>query len=114
MTSMDDYDAHVARLFKRVSFLVDLVHATLGVTSEAGELATTAKKHWAYLAPLDRENVLEELGDLMFYVTAMAQVCDFSLEQVVAHNIDKLNKRYPSGSYSDDQALARADKEEPK
>lgn len=114
MTSMDDYDSHVARLFKRVGFQVDLLHAALGVTSEAGELATSVKKHWAYLAPLDRENILEELGDLMFYVAALAQVCDFSLEQVVAHNIDKLNKRYPSGSYSDQQALARADKEEPK
>lgn len=111
MTSMDDYDAHVSRLFKRVGFQVDLLHAALGVTSEAGELATTVKKHWAYLAPLDRENLLEELGDLMFYVAALAQTCDFSLEQVVTHNIQKLNKRYPSGSYSDEQALARADKE---
>lgn len=112
MTSMDDYDTHVARLFKRVGFQVDLLHAALGVTSEAGELATTVKKHWAYLAPLDRENILEELGDLLFYVAALAQVCDFSLEQVVTHNVEKLNKRYPSGSYSDDQALARADKGE--
>lgn len=112
MTSMDDYDTHVARLFKRVGFQVDLLHAALGVTSEAGELATSVKKHWAYLAPLDRENILEELGDLLFYVAALAQVCDFSLEQVVTHNVEKLNKRYPSGSYSDDQALARADKGE--
>lgn len=111
MTTLENFEENVSRLFKRVAFQVDLLHATLGVTSEAGEIATTVKKHWAYLSPLDRENVLEELGDLMFYCAALAHVCDFSLEQVLHANIDKLAKRYPTGEYSDQQALARADKE---
>lgn len=111
MTDLERYEAHVGRLFKRVDFATDLIHATLGVGSEAGEIQTTTKKHWAYRAELDRENLLEELGDLLFYATALAQVLDFSLEQVLDANIEKLNKRYPSGSYSDSQALARADKE---
>jgi len=43
-------------------------HAILGIITELGELADCYKKYFAYGQPLDKENVCEELGDLIFYV----------------------------------------------
>jgi hypothetical protein len=45
-----------------------LMHATFGISGEAGELLDAVKKHIIYGKPLDRENVVEELGDLEFYL----------------------------------------------
>ena len=69
----------------------------------------TAKKAWIYGAPLNRENLLEEAGDTLFYVVALLNELGFTLEQAAAHNVEKLRKRYPAG-YTDAAAQARADK----
>jgi len=45
-------------------------HAVMGIIGEAGELADCLKRHFVYGLELDRENIREELGDLMFYVVA--------------------------------------------
>ena len=45
-----------------------LEHAYIGVCGEIGELADTWKKHTIYEQPLDMANILEELGDLRFYI----------------------------------------------
>lgn len=45
-----------------------LAHALLGVISELGELADAWKKHTIYGQTLDRNNMIEELGDLRFYL----------------------------------------------
>jgi|DEB19_MinimDraft_3_1074340.scaffolds.fasta_scaffold17384_5 NTP pyrophosphatase (non-canonical NTP hydrolase) len=108
---IDEYQEMVAALFKRVDFSHDLLHAALGLGSEAGEVQTTVKRMHAYDADLDTNNLLEELGDIMFYAVALAQVCGMSMEQVLEANMRKLSRRYPSGTYSNDQALRRADKD---
>jgi hypothetical protein len=63
-----------------------------------------------YGKPLDRGNVLEELGDLEFYMEGLRQGIQATREEVLRHNMAKLSKRYSSGSYSDAQAQERADK----
>lgn len=45
-----------------------LEHAILGMVGEIGEIADAYKKHWIYERPLDTVNMLEELGDLRFYI----------------------------------------------
>ncbi len=105
-----DFDVHVSRLFvKPADRQGRLNHATLGVTSEAGELATAVKKAWIYGSELDKENVLEEVGDSLFYLTALLHECGSCLQDAIDHNMAKLAKRYPEG-FSEAAALARADK----
>lgn len=87
-----------------------LLHMAVGVSGEAGELLDAVKKHCIYGKPLDVENVIEELGDLYFYMQGILNELDVNREQCIQANISKLNKRYPSGSYSNDQAKDRADK----
>lgn len=88
----------------------NLWHMATGVSGEAGELLDAIKKHVIYQKPLDVENVKEELGDLLFYMSNLMQSVGLSFEEVLQHNVDKLSIRYSSGSYSNKQAQERADK----
>lgn len=87
----------------------NLVHLEMGIVGEAGEISTAIKKHVIYGKPLDRANLIEELGDLEFYMEALRQHLGVSREETIAENLFKLTKRYPDG-YSDKAALKRADK----
>ena len=88
----------------------NLLHMAVGVSGEAGELLDAIKKHTIYQKPLDVENVKEEAGDILFYLSNILQSVGLSFEEVLQHNIDKLSVRYSSGKYSNEQAQQRADK----
>lgn len=85
-------------------------HMATGIAGEAGELLDAVKKYAVYNKPLDLENVIEELGDLEFYMQGLRTALRVSREEVLKTNADKLSKRYHLGTYSDAQAQARADK----
>jgi NTP pyrophosphatase (non-canonical NTP hydrolase) len=105
------YPLFVNRLMKEMPSPADeLHHACTGVAGEGGELLDLSKKVWAYGKPLDVKHMLEELGDLRFYYQALLNLLGVTDEQIKAHNMVKLNERYASGTYSDAQAIARADK----
>ena len=87
-----------------------LLHMAIGVSGEAGELIDAIKKYVIYRKPLDRENVIEELGDLEFYMEGLRQSLNISREETLEANIQKLGKRYQDG-YSDKAAQERADKQ---
>ena len=107
----NEFAEHVARLFiKPTDTNGRMVHAAMGVSGEAGELIDAIKKTWIYGKPLDRENVLEEAGDLLFYLQALLTECGYTLDDAMTANVAKLAKRYPRG-YTDAAAIARADKE---
>lgn len=87
-----------------------LLHMAVGISGEAGELLDAIKKCAIYNKPLDLTNVIEELGDLQFYIQGLMTSLDLNHEQVLKANMDKLSKRYSTGRYSDNQAKNRADK----
>ena len=87
-----------------------LLHMAVGVSGESGELLDAIKKAAIYNKPLGRENVIEELGDLEFYMEGLRQGLGITREETIEANIAKLGVRYSSGSYSDKQAQDRADK----
>ena len=88
----------------------NLWHMATGISGEAGEFEDVIKKHVVYQKQLDVENVKEELGDLLFYMSNLMQSVGLSFKDVLQHNIDKLSIRYASGKYSNEQAQQRADK----
>lgn len=87
----------------------NLAHLAMGVSGEAGELLDAVKKHVIYNKPLDRDNIIEELGDLEFFLEGLRQALGLRREDILNANIAKLSKRYEKG-YSDAEASARADK----
>lgn len=84
----------------------------LGVTGEAGEVADLVKKHLGHGKDLDRMKVAKELGDVLWYVAALADLIGFSLEAVAVMNVEKLKDRHPNGfqpNYESDSTPKRGD-----
>lgn len=105
-----DYADFVAKLFKIDTPDMEHLHAALGICGEAGELADAIKKSVIYCKELDRKNVVEELGDLRFYMQQIQNMHSITDEEVLQSNADKLSKRYPTGEYSNKDAIERKDK----
>jgi len=81
---------------QRTSAEDSLQHAVLGIGTEAGELLDAYKKNRFYAAPLDRVNLKEEIGDLMWYVAMLCRNKGFDLHECLDLNIAKLKRRYPN------------------
>lgn len=87
-----------------------LWHMASCVPSEAGELFDAIKRPVIYRKEIDRANVIEELGDLEFYMEGIRAALGITREETLAANIVKLSERYKTLTYSNEQAQARADK----
>lgn len=85
-------------------------HHASCVPGEAGELFDAVKKFVIYNKPIDRANVVEELGDLEFYMEGVRAAFDITREETLEANMSKLEKRYPGFKYTDQRAQNRADK----
>lgn len=88
---------------------LEVWHMATGISGEAGELLDAIKKVVIYNKPVDRANVIEELGDLEFYMEGLRQLFGVTREETLEYNKAKLSVRYGE-AYSDEAAQARADK----
>lgn len=88
----------------------NLWHMGTGVAGEAGELLDAIKKIVVYRKAPDVANIIEELGDLEFFMEGVRQHFGLTREQCLDANIAKLGERYKNFIYSDKQAHDRADK----
>lgn len=84
----------------------NLIHAVLGIGTEAGEIQDLVKKNMFYNKPLDILALKEECSDLLHYIQMLLEATDSSLEEIMAINVAKLTTRYPNG-YTRDKALVR-------
>lgn len=80
----------------------ELGNYTLGLVCEAGEVGDIIKKHIYHQHDLDKEKIISELGDVMWYLNNICNVLDISIEEVAKSNIEKLMKRYPNGFSKND------------
>ena len=79
-----------------------LTTAAVGISAEGGEFMEIVKKMVFQGKPWNddnREHLIIELGDVMWYVMQACMALDVSIEEVVAGNVDKLKKRYPGGEF---------------
>ena len=116
---MSEFHRHMVRTLKKpgadiqstlTSDEADALHMVIGVCGEAGELADAIKKWAIYRKDLDIANVIEELGDLEFFLEGIRQIVGVSREETLQANIAKLKVRYDGLVYSDQRAQDRADK----
>jgi NTP pyrophosphatase (non-canonical NTP hydrolase) len=82
------------------------MHMVLGITSEAGELAGVYKDSLAYGKELDDIHIVEELGDLLYFIQGLCNVNGWSLETVLDRNVAKLTARY-ADEFTPEKALNR-------
>jgi NTP pyrophosphatase (non-canonical NTP hydrolase) len=85
---------------------VDLLHAGMGMTTEAGEFMDALKKHLIYGKPLDIVNLKEEIGDYLWYAAVALRAIGGSFEECMDLNIAKLRKRFPD-KFTETEAIHR-------
>jgi NTP pyrophosphatase (non-canonical NTP hydrolase) len=79
-----------------------LLTAGVGINAEGGEFLEIIKKMIFQGKPFNednREHMIIELGDLMWYVAQACMALDITFEEVVETNVKKLEKRYPGGQF---------------
>ena len=92
MVELDGEGANIERLLT----------AGVGINAEGGEFLEIIKKmifqgkRWN---DANKEHLIIELGDLLWYVAQATQALGVSFDDVVATNVRKLEKRYPGGSF---------------
>ena len=74
-----------------------LMNGCLGLAGEAGECCDLLKKHQFQDGREIQEKLLDELGDVLWYVSETATALGIWMDDIALHNIEKLKKRYPEG-----------------
>lgn len=74
-----------------------LVDAAAGLAEEAGEVLGVVRKHRFQGQALDRGVIVEELGDVLWCLAALAAGLGVSLDEVAEANLEKLRRRHPDG-----------------
>ena len=88
-----------------------LTTAGVGLAAESGEFLEIVKKMVFQGKPWNndnREHLIIELGDVMWYVAQACMALDVSFDDVIRGNVNKLEKRYPGGSFSVEKSEVRA------
>ena len=88
-----------------------LLHGAIGIATEAGELLDALKKHIYYNKELDKVNISEEIGDVLWYAALLCNCLEIDMQDVMDTNIAKLKARYPE-KFDEDKAENRNLKKE--
>jgi len=81
----------------------------LGISGEAGDVAGCIKKTVSHNDD-QRAGIKENLGDTLWYIAMICNYYNWRLEEVLAENIEKLERKFPKGFTSEDaQKEARKD-----
>ena len=92
MVELDGKGANIERLLT----------AGVGINAEGGEFLEIIKKMVFQGKPWNQDNkdhLIIELGDLMWYVAQACMALEVSFDEVIAGNVQKLAKRYPEGAF---------------
>jgi NTP pyrophosphatase (non-canonical NTP hydrolase) len=80
----------------------------LGLAGETGEVVDLIKKFLHHGAPLDKSKLIQELGDVRWYLEYLAMILETDMATIEAVNVAKLRGRYPDG-FSFEAANAKRD-----
>ena len=92
---MDEYQDK-ARKYAIYQKQYRIVYPTLGLSSEAGEVADKIKK-WIRDGDTNKEDLARELGDVLWYIAMIAEDLGYPLSDIALMNLDKLESRKKRG-----------------
>ncbi|UYA57673.1 pyrophosphatase [Synechococcus phage S-CREM1] len=98
----DDFAIRLAELNQQGVNIERLLTAAVGINAEGGEFMEIVKKMIFQGKPWNednREHLIIELGDVMWYVAQACIALNISLDEVILQNVAKLLKRYPEGVF---------------
>lgn len=95
--TMNDYQRMARRTAGTKRKSDKMEEALLGLAGEVGELCDYYKKHKHQGHDFDCNHMIEEAGDVAWYLAELAEALHTTLETIAERNIEKLRKRYPDG-----------------
>lgn len=96
------FSDRIVELDRKGANIERLLTAGVGMNAEGGEFLEIVKKMIFQGKPWNEDNkdhLLTELGDLMWYVMQACIALETPIDQVIAKNVEKLEKRYPGGAF---------------
>lgn len=84
----------------------EIMHWSIGLAEEAGEVLGVFK-HRYYGGEYTLEDAVEELGDVLWYISALCNALGVQMEDVAAYNLAKLQYRYPTAEFDAERSQAR-------
>ena len=90
-------------------YMPNVLYAAIGICGEAGEVSELVKKYAYHGHAIDKDHLARELGDVLWYVSYMADLFGYSLGEIMAINQEKLAKRYPDGKFDAERSRNRKD-----
>lgn len=111
--TLDEYQKFASRTINNDNVRVDndrLLEACMGLCGESGECIDILKKATCQGHDFDEGHFIEELGDVLWYVSLAATACGVNLSDVAMGNVRKLYKRYPVG-FDSDKSVDRDDED---
>ena len=101
-TNFVDFADRIGELDREGANIERLLTAGVGINAEGGEFLEIIKKMVFQGKPWNednREHLIIELGDILWYVAQATMALDISFDEVIATNVKKLEKRYPGGEF---------------
>ena len=101
-TNFVDFADRIGDLDRQGANIERLLTAGVGINAEGGEFLEIIKKMVFQGKPWNednREHLIIELGDVMWYVAQATMALDISFDEVIEINVNKLKKRYPGGEF---------------
>lgn len=95
----------------QVGVIFRLLQGLMGLCGESGESIDILKKHLYQGHELNREHLVNELGDVTWYLALSADALGYTLEDIFKKNIEKLNDRYPDGWFDAEKSVNRSSKD---
>lgn len=99
--TLNDYQERIKSFAKYpevgTGSLTARLYDVLGLNGEAGEVAEKFKKimrdKGSVFSLEDDEEILKEMGDVLWYLAALASEMNYTLEEVALYNVNKLQSR---------------------
>ena len=110
-TTFVDFADRIGDLDRQGANIERLLTAGVGINAEGGEFLEIIKKMVFQGKPWNednREHLIIELGDVMWYVAQATMALDISFDEVIQRNVKKLEKRYPGGSFEINRSEVRS------
>lgn len=105
--SFDEYQKEAYRLISEEGKKNLILNGVLGLSGESGECADLVKKHLFQGHPLKKEDLVKELGDVLWYIAETATGLGVDLSEVARKNLEKLHKRYGGEVFQAEKSLNR-------
>lgn len=104
--TLNEYQALAQRTSRLPGGMAKVHNGAMGLCGETGEVMDHLKKYTYQGHAFDPNKLIDEAGDVLWYLAELAAGLGVTLDEVAQHNVDKLRRRYPDG-FSAERSMYR-------